>query len=547
MGKPLEVFLRIEFYILLFVFIFSLYLLNMSFWQSDKEAFSFFAMHYKENWFSFQDSHIGGMTYLNTYPPLVFQIMALLSYVVSLNLSYQLVILAFWILLAFFSTKFFFAYIDGEKKYKKYFWIIFLFNYFALGMFRASVIEGWITTFVGLSFTFISLYYFILFLKGKIKSKILFILPFLLTAATNTFSFVFLLGVYSFIFIFDYKIVLKKTKLIFITLFFLFEVVYFLIIYSLLNSYLQGYVETVMGSRNPLLSENFVEWFYSHFGISLVALIIFPLYKPLKKAWKLYVLAIIFFIIGLGRTTPLTKIVFGELEIWLMYDQFLFFSSIFFTLFLSFFLVNFIYGKFKSFNAKIFISSLFIIYLIYNLSEAFIINPFALYKDPAIDQSKNFVLDFLNFQQPEYRYQTFGYPWKRGDFYLNTKMHTLDTDYTSFKTIDILKKTGVRHINDIKNPNLISQFFNIASNCSVKYVITFNGFYENITNEQNWKVVANEKFGEYNVIIWENPMEVNPIKSIPEKITIVNYLWGSMPLITLFAFIFILFKKYKNK
>lgn len=540
MNRFSKHFFRIEFYVLLLTFIFSIYFLNLNFWQSDKEIFIFFATHYKQNWFSLQDNHIGGITYLNTYPPLVFQTMALISYIVPFNISYIILMMVFWFLLSFYSTKFFLSYTNREMD-KKYFWLIFLFIYFAVGMFRATLSEGWLTAIVGLTFAFISLNYFSLFIRNKNNKKMFFILPFIITAFASPHIFVYLMGIYSFIFIFEYRLIRKKIKLIFLVLFFLLEIIFIILIFNLLSVTLKNQNETYHPSRDPLLPQYIQDWFYAHFGISLLMLFIFLFYKPLRKFWSLYLIACLLLLIGLGRTTPLPKIIFDGIEKWIVYDKLLFLSSLFLTFFLGFFIVSLI-GKYsKGLTGKIVLSLILIFYLIFNLSEILIINPFALSKIPEIEDSKNFVLNFLNSQPSQYRYQTFGYVGKRGDFYLNTKMATLDTDYTSFQSIDILKKNGIRHINDIRDEKIIQYFFNTSTEYSVKYVITFNDFYNKIASEQKWKIVQNKTFNgfveNFNVTIWQNPNELKPIESAKENITIFNYLWGTVPLIPLFIFI----------
>jgi len=556
--KHPKIFLRFEFFIIIFTLIVGAYLLTISFSQFDKYRDLFFAMHYTQNWFSLQDNHLGGITYLSTYPPLMHQILALFSFFIPLDFAYLIVMLIFWFLLAFYSSKFFLAYIDAKKTY---FWPIFLFNFFALGMLRATLSMGWLTTVAGLTFTFMSLYYFVLFIKNKNGSKALIILPFLLTALSHAYSFVFLLGMYSLIFILDYKLVLKKIKLHFFIAFFLLEIILFASLFNVLLFVLRGQVETYHSSRDPLAPDNISESFYAYFGVSLVSLLLVPFYKPLRKAWKLYLVSLLFLLIGLGRTTPLAKILFDGIEFWIVYNKFLLFASIFLTMFLGFFLVSSIYGRFKTYG-KFLVSLFFVFYLTFNLYEIINYNPWVLTDASAIYDSRNFVLDFLNSQSSQYRYQTFGYPGPRGFFYLNTKMPTLDTDYISFKSIEFFRNSSFRHINEIDDENLVLKFFNITTEYSIKYVITFDDFHAKMTKDQDWKIVANKTFGHevivwqnsrdfktldsLNVIIWENPNELEPIEPIREQITTFNYLWGTVPLTTLAIFI-ILFVYYKFK
>jgi len=548
--RLLKLFLKPHFFILIFTFIIGGYLLTLNFSQIDRDYHTFFAKHYRNNWFSLYDSQLGGGIYLGNYPPLTHQIIAFFSYLLPLNVSYLIVILMFWVLLTFYSIKFFLNYIDEKETYV---WPMFLFSFFSLGMFREILVYSWITITAGLAFAFISLHYFILFIKNKNVNKLYFIFPAILALFTHPYSFVFLLGIYYLIIIFDYKNITKKTKLRFIILLFLVGIITYNLIFYFLGDVLNYWIELNHPSRNPLLPDYIYDWFYTNFGLSLLMIILSPLlfifYKSLRKISKIYFIALLFLIIGLGRTTPLSKILFDGLEKWLTFDPFLFLSSIFLSSLLGFFVIKLTYFHFKSARTIIIVLFvLFIFYLVYDISEALNLDPLPLHNDTKLIESRNFVLKFLNSKQSNYAYQTFGYPSSIGGIYLNTNMHTTDSDYFSFnRSLDFIRGTNVKTINKVSNTTFLLTFFNNTAKYSVKYVITYNDFYANITKGQNWKIIENKTFNNLNVIIWENPNKIEPLKPTQERITLFNYLWGIAPLSTLFIFIFMLAYDKRHK
>jgi len=535
--KLLKKSLQPQSYFLFFIIIFGYILLNLNFLASDKDLFLFFSQHYKKNWFSLQDLHLGGITYLNAYPPLVFQIMALLLFVISdLKLAYTFIMLIFWILLTFYASKTCLLNFNLKDKYFKF---IFLLIFFSIGLFRAVLVYGWLTFIAGLSFVFMSWYYFYLFLKNKEKSKLSFILPAILAGFANIYAFIILIGIFVFVAIANYNLILKKIQFRYLLMFLLIMLLAYFFAFLYLNEKFINYVEVFHKSRNPLETENINLWFYTIYGLELSMVAIFLLYRPLHRYWKLYALSIIFLLIGLGRTTPLAQFIFGNLEKVLTFDRFLTFSAILLTWFFGVFIVTIIKNFRESLQSKILIA-IFFIYLSFNLTEILMHYDDPLFRTEGKEEAKNFVLGFLNNHSIQYRYQTLGYPGLIGDFYLYTKMPTTDTDFISFSNIEFVKSAGIRQINLITDETLLSSFFNDSSKYSVKYVITFDGFYVKFTKEQNWKVIENKTFGNFNVVIWENPNKIEPIKPTQEKITLFNYLWGTVPLSTLFLFIFML-------
>jgi hypothetical protein len=98
---------------------------------------------------------------------------------------------------------------------------------------------------------------------------------------------------------------------------------------------------------------------------------------------------------------------------------------------------------------------------------------------------------------------------------------------------------GIDEIDQIKNKTLLDIFLTYATNYSIKYVITFDDFYFDYFKSKGWKLSNQKTFGVKKVAIWENPENVEEVKSEKEKYGLINYFRETLPLTLLFIFIFI--------
>jgi MFS family permease len=508
----------------------------------------FFAQRYKENWFSLTDQN--SALDFSTYPPLAHQIIALLSFVFPLKVSYYIVLIIFWILLSYFSTKFFFNYLKVKDEK---FWLTYLFIFFSSGILVTVFVFGQLTTIVGLAFGFISLYYFSEFLKkGSLKNAFLSLLSLSLSAFSHNFSFLLIGLFYFFIVIFEWRTLLKRSKQFILPLacaIFLILVIYYPSLTKLFSTSLVPSKEVPHWSRYPFISSiNFERWL-SIYGISIFMLAL-PLFLILSKTkrWKrflkLYLIAIIFFLLGLGRVTPLTKIFLG-LEYWLTYERFSLVSSIILTSFFALFIPTKVSFKKRKLN---FLPIIFLILFVginlewlYHSHTLFFGNPVKT-QDNKRQEITSYVLSFLNNVSSDYRYQTFGYGRPIGEIYLYSKLPTLDTDYFTGRTIHWIKDSGIDEIDQTKDKNFLDTFMNHTNEYSVKYILTFNDFYHQYMKLYSWKLLESRSFDGKSVMIWENPNKVKEISLKKEEIGVFNYVWGILPLTTLFTFLILLWK-----
>jgi len=536
------------------VIFFAFLLVSLDFVTFDASNHIFFAKHYKNDWFSLIDYQLAGGLDLSTYPPLVFQLMAIFSFFLNLTTSYYLILIIFWFLLSYFSTKFFVKYLELDHNF---FNICFCFVFFSIGIIRTIFLNGQITTLVGLAFGFISLSYLLDTFESKnLNNFILFGLSLALVLLSHHLSFILIFIAIVMTILLNFRKFIKNINYYFLTLL-IFSLVILLGLFPFYSKVISHSLipenEIYSPTRYPLEKNNFYVWYFGYLGI-VEAMLLFPIFLYFahiknKRVYHIYFFALVFYLIGLGRTTPLTKILFLEYEHWLTYERFLLFASIAFSFLLALFLYYFFSVFHKLKHKTVLMAFIIILYIIFNLSillamHEMFFRVLANFKNSNVEKAINYSLDFLNKNVSEkYRYQTFGlstppFSVPIGEIYLHTKIPTLDTDYFGGRTIDWQKNSGLNEIDrNYKNFNFLELFMNNTSKYSIKYIITFNQESQSTIKKYNWNIIANNTFGNIPVTIWENSNEIEPISQVEEKITIANYLWGIVPLATLFIFL----------
>jgi len=499
------------------------------------------AKHYRENWFSTLLQKVG-MVDLSTYPPLAHQLLAIIP--LPIEVSYSLLTIIFTILLSFYSAKFITSYL----KTKNNFWLVYFLVLFSSALLITIFTFGQFTTLVGLTFSFISLYYFSEFLnKRQRKFLLLASLSLILTTYSHLLSFLILSISYFLIVLFNLRFVIKNLRIL--LPYFLFSLVLIILIYYPLffKSVIQK--EIPQWSRYPFENEWNIKRFINMYGLVLPASLLLPFMiisldkKQRKKALEIYILALIFLVLSLGTTTPIVKI-FGKAAYWLTYERFLLVASmLFISLFASFLPKLEVTLNRRRIPIYALLTTILWIIISFKLllesHSIFFQDPIKTYDKNIRSQYTNFALEFLNNVSGNYRYQTFGYGRPIGEIYFYSRLPTLDTDYFTGRTIDWIREMGIDEIDQIKNKTLLDIFLTYATNYSVKYMITFDDFYFDYFKSKGWKPLSQKTFELKKVAIWENPENVEEVKSEKEKYGLINYFRGILPLTLLFIFIFI--------
>lgn len=516
------------------------------------------AKWYKENWFSTTDL-IHGYIDLSTYPPLAHQLLALLLYLLPTKIAYYFIILISWILTSLFSSLFFLEYLNVKNKTR---WLPFLFFFssLSLSVLKTIFLFGQYTTIFGFGLGFLSLY---LLLKSLKEKKDIYFILFFLSFSLLTFSHHFSTLIFSliiiFLFVLNFELFLENIKKLFLYGF-LFSPLIIIGNYSFLESLIFKEIipktEIPHKSRMPQTNFDIELWITSYYGVSLFVLLFFPLIFLIfkfknKKILDLYLIALFFFLLGLGRLTPLTKI-FINLEHWITYDRFSAISGIIMSLFLGF-LISFTISKTKPKKYLTFLLILLLFsYIIVNFMWLIkLYKLFYNYNPSLAEKLKIAERDLINFlnslPNKNYRYQVFGYLNPIANIYSEVDLPTLETIYFTGRKLDWLINSGFAEINGITNKTFLIDFLtNKSIEYSIKYVITFydkyyyKDFYINLLKELKWIPILNRSFGEdLYYVVWISPFEVKEVKFEQEKIELKHYLRGIVPLLTLAIFVVI--------
>lgn len=495
---------------------------------------------------------------MSTYPPLFYQLSALLSYIIPLSSAIYFITFIFWIVLSLFSAKFTIEYLDLDEKY---FYLTYIFIFSSVGILKTLFVYSQITTIAGLAFGFMSLYYFWHLLNDDNSRKdnlIMFTFSLSLTAFTHHFSFLMITPMLVIFSVLNYRKVFtdQNLKKMGISLSF----VFFIVFLGLLPMISSLFVidspvpeeEILHGSRKAMFEENGTErnkWLYSTYGLSFImlaspGLIFFVKKNHKRRFFKLYAIAIFFFLLGLGGITRLPKLIYPGIEHWLTYERFSLLSSVFLTSILGIITLGFL-DKISTLRMKrVLIISIVVGFLVVNIlwlrfSEELYYGEI---DGEESKEAKNFILNYLEENaSSDYRYQTFGYDPTSSEIYSKTDVPTLDTTYYSGRRIDWLRESGEGEINYFSE-DMFEVFMKKADNYSVRHIITLRPQYHEPMEEYNWELVRNESLANSGVKFWENPRELEKVDYSEDK-GLANYFWGIIPPITAFAFLSLLIKQ----
>lgn len=546
--------------LLLFSLIFGIFLLSMEFTSYDRPNHLHFASHYVEEPLSLIDHETGGGLDMSTYPPLFYQLIAFISRFIPLSLALDLVTLVFWITLSFFSAKFIVEYLNlGDG----HFYLAYIFVFSSVGILKTLSVYSQVTTIAGLAFAFISLYYFWQLISNensKKKNSAFFALALSLTAFTHHFSFLMVVPMLILFSVLNYEKAFTRQNLKKAGISLLLA---FVIILVGLMPMVQSFVESTVpegeiphDSRKSFFQWSQRErnmWFYSTYGLSLLMLASPGLVRFVKLShkWrfdKVYLLAIFFFLLGLGGSTQLPKLIYPGIEHWLTFDRFSLVSSILFTSILG----VITYGLLKKLNNQRIKYGL----LVSVVAGFLVLNLFWLQFSEELyfgevdreesDELKKLVLDYLEENASrDYRYQTFGYDPTSSEIYSRTNVPTLETTYYSGRTIPWLRDSGEEEINHFSQ-DMFKVFMKKADNYSVKHIIAFTPRYHKLMEDYDWDLIRNESTADSQVKIWKNPRELEKVDYSEEK-GFVNYLWGTIPPLMFVVFLVYLAKGIMGK
>lgn len=318
------------------VFVFLSYIaLHIAFGRHQLPAYDIytyigFAEHYADNWFStIIPSQAHGLQ-IASYPPLLFQVMGLLSFIPFLELKHISVTLASLGATCLSVSLYYLIDVFFESKRRiSHFVISFL--AFTPGLLKSTLIYGQMTFLFGMACGFTTSLLFYKYIKNKGNSRIFIILSLTLTAYLHHFSFLItgmILIIISLTNLRETISRLDSLSPIALISGFLILLGLSAMIKEILFGFSQGSIPH--SSRHPLESTRiFNQYITSTYGATIVG--IWFLIKGKLSPSPIKLITSIFLVLGLGLVTAAPKILFGGFATILVYTRF----SIVAALFLS--------------------------------------------------------------------------------------------------------------------------------------------------------------------------------------------------------------------
>jgi len=243
------------------------------------------------------------------------------------------------------------------------------------------------------------------------------------------------------------------------------------------------------------------------------------------------------FVLGLGGTTVLPYIMFGEVWKWLTYDRFTLWASLTFLPLLGLSLstlVDTLKGRLRDgivlylFWALL-ISSFLIAPIWWTSSEGF----YGFYIRAGMEVDLEEIVNFLGtYDSWNWRYLTLGFgEAAMVKLSILTRAMTIDGFYSTGRTLSILMNSGISTLDSAKFYEngfyVLEQVLKNASKYSLKWVFCNDQAYESILKKMGF--LAAETFTN-GVTLWEKN-DIPRVEYQDSGLTLLDYYWGIMPLL----------------
>ncbi len=281
---------------------------------------------------------------------------------------------------------------------------------------------------------------------------------------------------------------------------------------------------------------------HNFFENPLAALLFFlPMYGPLaviipaalrlarrRQFIGLRIAFIILFLLGLGNTTPLPRLLFGRGWEWLTYDRFAFWATLTLMPFFGRIVILLRRRHQRGTRTKILLT-LATTSLIVGLITAFLpLQP------GAVDMRQ--VVGFLNEKKHAgWRYITFGFGDQMALLSTLTTSTTIDGSYHTARTLPELRTSGIGQIDTAfwlpSGLAALDPILQKAGEHGVKWAFVNVPHYIPVLERNGWLKFKTLRGG---VQVWENPKAVPPsIPQVPPVNTLAAFSWGTLPILSL--------------
>lgn len=486
----------------------------------DMYTYTSFAEHYSQNWFYTQ---IPGQAYgleIVSYPPLLFQFMALLNLIPLLNLTtiYILLMSAAVTALSFSFYRLIRALTGVEDE--KGIWLIVLIA-FSPGLLKFSLVHGQLPLITGMIFGSMGARFFYSAVRGG-GSRIRLAISLMLTGYIHHFSLLITVIMIGCISLLHFRETVNRIQYL-IPPIGISAVTVLTGLYPLVKESLFGISQGVIyhGSRYPLESLTvFNQYLTTTYGATILGLLV--ILKKRERYRTVNILALVFLTLGMGLTTPTAEILFGSFSTFLVYDKFALISSLLLTGIIGSYLsqrnISVRNKKIKRYLILLFIAVSLLTVFWANQTHLGAYTGYGGYNS----SQQTTAIEYLNKNaSDDYLYQTAGHGTPIGEIRRSTDIPSLDTGYFQGRKHGILKDEGKF---DRLNNNDFRQVVEKADNVSLKYVLVFKDRYNSVFTSTDWR----KKQLENNVTLWINPETPRYEPDMGKK----RVLYGLMPFAT---------------
>jgi O-antigen ligase len=303
-------------------------------------------------------------------------------------------------------------------------------------------------------------------------------------------------------------------------------------------------------------------FFFPMYGL-LMAIIPFLVRNWHPRFLGLRAAFLVLFLLGLGGTTPLPRLLFGASWEWLTYDRFAFWSCLTLTPFFGILFIRMkgnlrfktqpktfdqTQGKPFPLRTKLIPTLTFSLFAATSLGAWF--TPFFLQLQPdPIDMQP--IVDFLDEDdRSQYRYLTFGFGDQFAYLNLLTDAATIDGSYHTARAIPELRESGIGQIDTVywalKGIPAIEPILRKSGGYGVRWGfvnphvvkpddlgwgVVYRSPFVPLLEELGWKKI---KTLENQIVVYENPNAIIPAPSIPPQTPpVTSFAWGVFPMLSL--------------
>jgi hypothetical protein len=495
-------------------------LLGLHRYSYDAFTHTFFASHYMRDWLNLWETRWYGGFPVTGYPPLVHQLIAVVGWFVGIEVSYQIMCIVSAVMLVFSLYKASLIFVDrSEAKY------VALVASLLPSLYLTLYVYGQLPTVFAAALSFLDAYFFYNYLlDGSPKNLCYTIFLSILVVSSHHFTFVFFLPI---VLILTLLMVLKKrkeTRSVFRRLLIAFVTSAFLII-VVMEPFFEFVIETPFQAEIPHATRLNIFADHSHsllffWGIYGFTAALIPVgYLIIRKRSELLPLFVVFislFVMGLGGTTPLPRLLLGELWYVLTYDRFAVWASLLFAFLLGIMLkdagqlVNKYHhqldiAKKSKANVKILKASLII-----GLAVSSI---FAMSLDSFITTSP--IPDSV------------------------LREETVDGGYNSARKLPILVDSGIERLDNIKyfpdSEEFIEEFLNRSAELGIKWVVSADEYYVPFLLGSGYRIDAMWNSNP-EIKIWSrDQVTMKELQPEEEFSTYQIVVWSFGPLLTLIS------------